>query len=153
MKTDTPRLAIRAGLFAVALLGTWACATVAVAQLSSVHPAFEVRFTLPYEVHWGRKIVPAGQYKMQLDSSHLVGLVESADEKTMFFTTVPIRKRSDRGPAALMVVVHGNERIVRSLNLPASDICLTYQPTSRAEREILAEADQLRTVPVLAAGK
>jgi hypothetical protein len=52
-----------------------------------------------------------------------------------------------------MVMVRGNERIVRSLNLPAHGVSLIYTPATSSEREILAKADQVHSVPVITAGK
>ncbi len=46
-----------------------------------------------------------------------------------------------------------NERRVRSLNLPGRGVSLIYPPTTSAEREMLAKADQVHAVPVITAGK
>ncbi len=143
MKAKTMRHTLKVRLFAVVLLATCAFAAAANAH----------KFTLPFEVHWGKNLLPAGQYSVTLDSSADVGLVRSANGKIAFFTPIPIKASSHEGATALLVMVRGNERRVRSLNLPMSGISLIYRPATNAEREMLAKADQVQTVPVIMAGK
>ena len=152
MKTNASRHPIQARLLTVAVLLICGFAAAANAQ-SSGHPAVAIRFTLPFQAHWGTRILPAGQYTMYFDNSHPAALVQSANGKTAFYTPIPIRNRSNNGPAALLVVVRGNERMVRSLNLPKSDLSLVYQPATNTEREILAQADQIKAVPLITADK
>jgi len=147
MKAKTMRHAIEVRMFAVVLLATCAFATAANAQ------TLAAKFTLPFEVHWGKNVLPAGEYSVSIDSSASVGLVRSANGKTAFYTPIPIRAYSHTGNTALFVMVRGNDRIVRSLNLPTRGVSLIYRPTTSAEREMLAEADQVKTVPVIMAGK
>jgi hypothetical protein len=147
MKAKSIRHAIQVRLFAVVLLATCAFAAAANAQ------TIAAKFTLPFEVHWGKNVLPAGEYTISLDSLANVALVRSAMGKTVGFTPIPIAAKSDKGATALFVMVRGNERIVRSLNLPARGVSLIYPPTTSAEREMLAKADQVRAVPVITAGK
>jgi len=147
MKTKTIRRAIEVRLFAVVLLATCAFAAAANAQ------SFAGRFTLPFKTHWGKNVLPAGDYTMSLDSRTNVALVRSADGNTVGFTPIPIPATSHNGATALLIMVRGNERTVRSLNLPANGVSLIYTPTTNAEREILAKADQVQSVPVITAGK
>ncbi len=148
MNTKTMRPGISVRFFAVVMLAT--CAFAAAANAQSTMAA---KFTLPYEVHWGTNVLPAGDYSISLGSHGDVGLVQSANGKTAFFTTIPIKSDSDKGATALQLMVRGNERRVRSLNLPERGISLTYQPTTSAEREMFAKADQVQAVPVITAGK
>jgi hypothetical protein len=147
MKAMTIRHVIKVRLFAVVLLAT--CAFAAAANADT----FLGRFTLPFEVHWGKSVLPAGNYTISMDSSTDVALVRSANGKAMGYTPIPIKTSSGKGATALFVVVHGNERMVRSLNLPASGVSLIYQPATSSERETLANADQVQAVPIITAGK
>jgi len=122
MKAKTLRHAFKVRLFAVVLLATCAFAAAANAQTVAV------KFTLPFEVHWGKNLLPAGQYSVTLDSSADVGLVRSANGKIAFFTPIPIKASSHEGATALLVMVRGNERRVRSLNLPMSGIYEWHLP-------------------------
>ena len=136
------------GLFALLVLAT--CGFVATAN---AQPYAAASFTLPFEAHWGAKVVPAGEYTIRIGDAHDPPLVCSADGKIAFYTTFPVRNQSDEGPAALFVVVSGKDRMVRSLNLPRSGLSLVYQPTTNAEREILAKAEQVQAVPLTLVGK
>jgi hypothetical protein len=147
MKTKTMRHAMQVGILAVVLLATFAFAAAANAQTMAI------RFNLPFEVHWGKNLLPAGEYSVTMDSSADVALVRSMNGKTAFFAPIPIKVSNRTGNTALYVMVRGNERRVRSLNLPLRGISLIYQPTTKAERETFAQADQLQTLPVIAAGR
>lgn len=150
MKIKSLRRAIKTSLFVFVAAASFGVAATANAQSSAQH-AVAIRFTLPFEVYWGAKVLPAGQYTMYFDNSHPASLVESASGKTTFFTPIPIKNHSDKGPAGLLVMIRGNQRMIRSLNLPKSDLSLVYQPATSAEREILAKAEQVEAVPLTSA--
>jgi hypothetical protein len=145
MRNKGMRHTLKVRLFTFVLLATCAFAGIADAQ------TLAVKFTLPFEVQWGRNVLPAGEYSISMDSSANVALVRSANGKTVGFTPIPITATSHSGNTALFVMVRGNERLVRSLNLPARGISLIYPPTTSAQREMLAEADHVKTVPVITA--
>lgn len=147
MNAKTIRQTIKVTLFATVLLATFAFAAAANAQTISA------TFTLPFEAHWGKNVLPAGNYRITINPLTNVALFQSADGKTAGFTPIPITASSNKGDTALSVMVHGNQRLVRSLNLPGHGITLIYAPTTSAEREILAQADQVKAVPVVMAGK
>jgi hypothetical protein len=147
MRNKGKRHTTKATLFAVVLLATCAFAGLANAQ------TLAVKFTLPFEVQWGRNVLPAGEYSISMDSSANVALVRSANGNTVGFTPIPITATSHSGNTALFVMVRGNEHLVRSLNLPARGISLIYPPTTSAQREMLANADRVKSVPVITAGK
>lgn len=146
MNAKTIRHAMEVRLFAVVLLATCAFAATANAQ------SFLGKFTLPSETHWGKNVLPAGEYTISMDAKTNVALVRSADGKTAGFTPIPITASSDKGATALSVMIRGNQRIVRSLNLPAHGVSLIYAPATSAERELLAKANKVQTVPVTTAG-
>jgi len=147
MKIKTIRHAIAVRIFALVLLATCGFAASANAQ------GLSARFTLPYEVHWGKNILPAGSYAIHFGSTANVAVIQSANGETAVFAPVPIKASSEKGPAAIFVMVRGNERMVRSLNLPARGVSFIYKPETNAERELLAKADQVVAVPVITAVK
>ena len=65
----------------------------------------------------------------------------------------PIISDGEKGPACLIVTASGNERRVRSLNLPELGQSLTFEPLTSTEREMFAKAGQIDTVPVIIARK
>lgn len=147
MKFEAIRNVIKVRLFAAAILAAGLFASAGYAQTG-----FSGKFTLSHEVRWGKNVLPAGQYTINMGVS-ATAMVQSRDGKIAFYTPIPIKNRSEKGPAALTVLVHGNERIVRSLNLPEHGLCLVYRPTTPAEREMLAEADHATAVPLITAGE
>ena len=68
-------------------------------------------------------------------------------------TSGPIIADLEKGAARLTVTIHGNERRVRSLNLPQIGMSLVYDPLSKTEREMYAQAGQIDAVPVVTASK
>jgi hypothetical protein len=148
MTIETVRTLIKARLVAAAVLVVSLCAAAGYAQ-----PSFAGRFTLPYEVNWGKTVLRAGNYQIIIDQAERTTTVESADGKIRFFTTIPIPQDSKGGTTGLIVVLHGNERFVRALNLPHNGMSLVYQPATPAEREMLAKADGVDTVPLLTGSK
>ena len=141
--TEAIRNTLKARFFAATLLMLSLCAAAGYAR-----PNFAGSFTLPFEVYWGKNIVPAGNYRIVMDELKKVAMVRSTDGAVAFFTPVPIKVTSKGGATALVVTIHGNERKVRALNLPNQGYSLVFQPETRAERELLAKADRVVTVPL-----
>jgi hypothetical protein len=146
MKFETIRNVIKVRLFAAAVLAVGLFASAGYAQTT-----FSGKFTLSHEVHWGKNVLPAGQYSISMDAVGATARVQSTDGKLAFYTPIPIKDGSDKGVTALSVLAYGNERFVRSLNLPERGLCLIYRPATAAEREMLAKADHVTTVPLTTA--
>ena len=116
---------------------------------------FRGRFRLANEVHWGKAVLPAGEYTIFIAPPHSpsqnTSLVRSASGKTQFIPPTLVAEESDKGVNSLVIVVRGNERRVRSLNLPGLGQSLIYLPLTKSERETLAKTDE--AVPVTVAAK
>ena len=134
-------------LFGV-LIGTCVFAVAANAQ-----PTFVGKFTLPYEVHWGQAVLAAGQYSIRMYSVAGPAMVTSADGRRTVYTQSPTIADSDKGSARLIITNLGNERKVRSLNLPALGKLVIFAPLTQSEREEIAKAGQTNAVPVVTAEK
>lgn len=148
MKFETIRSVIKIKLFAAAMLAAVLFASAGYAQTT-----FSGKFTLPYEVQWGKTVLPAGQYFISMHAAGATAMVQSEDGKISFYTPIPIQNRSEKGTTALKVLARGNQRIILSLNLPDRGLSLVYRPSTAAERELLAKADHESTVPLTAARK
>jgi hypothetical protein len=133
----------------LAILALAMCGFTAAANAQSVTG----RFTLPYEVHWGTATLPAGEYMITMDSLHTATLVQSVSNSQSFFTHMPTINDSTKRPTSLVITSSRGERRVRSLNLPQYGKSLIYEPLTKAEREQLAKAGQVQSVPVFAAKK
>jgi len=146
--TEAIRNAVKARFFAAVLLMLSLCAAAGYAQ-----PSFAGRFSLPYEVNWGKNVLPAGQYVVLMEESGTPATVRSLDGRIAFFTSIPEKDKSDGGITGLVVMIRGNERTVMALNLPHNGYSLIYKPQTAAERELLAKADRVATVPLVSGGK
>jgi hypothetical protein len=134
------------------LLGVFIAACV-FTTAANAHPSFTGKFTLPYEVRWGRAVLPAGEYFIWMDSTVAPAMVSSANGSMTIHTPFPVTADSQGGSTCLTITNQGNERMVRSLNLPGIGKSVIFAPLTKAEREQLAKAGQIQTVPVIAAKK
>jgi hypothetical protein len=138
---------VKAKLFAAVVLATGLFTVSAYAQ-----PNFVGKFTLPYEVHWNHAALPAGEYSIRMGSTG-PAIVSSASGNRSVYTAVPTISDGEKGSACLIVTVSGTERRVRSLNLPEFGQSLTFEPLTKTEREMLAKAGKIDTVPLITARK
>jgi hypothetical protein len=129
---------------AILTLAICAFAAAAIAQ-----SGFIGKFTLPYQVRWGKAVLPAGDYSIHFSSVQSPAIVRSMDGTISTFVFTEAKEDSQKGPSSLTLVTRGNEWRVASMNLP--DISLVYSPVTQAERETLAKARQIETVPLVAA--
>ena len=136
----------RVGVLAIITLAMFAFAAAANAQ------SFSGNFTLSHEVHWGRTVLPAGDYSITMVSSSKPAFIQSATGQIHMFTTIPTKGDKEKVAAGLLVTVNGNERTVRSMNLPQYGVSLIYNPLTQAEREQLAKWEA-EIVPVIVAKK
>jgi hypothetical protein len=120
---------------------------------ANAQPRFVGKFTLPYEVRWGQAVLPAGNYFIRIESMAAPARIISEGGGRTVFMKPPILADSERGGTYLIVTAQGNERRVRSLNLPEIGKSVIFTPLSKSERETVAKAGQLDTVSVITAKK
>jgi hypothetical protein len=120
---------------------------------ASAQSSFEGKFTLPYEVHWSHAVLPAGEYSIQVNMKGEPVVLRSTTSGRSVNTGTPILGDGEKGAACLTVTIRGNERIVRSLNLPQIGNSLIFEPLTKTEREMFAKAGQIHAVPVVTAQK
>jgi len=136
------------GLFLGVLLVSCAFSAVANAQAS-----FVGKVTLPYEVHWGRAVLPAGNYSIRMESPNGMAKISSATRNVTVHTNLPTIADNESGGTYLTITTQGKERRVRSLNLPELRKLVIFAPLSKSEREYFAKSGQMTTVPVIVAQK
>ena len=61
------------------------------AGAANAAPTFSGKFTFPYEVHWGRTVLPAGNYSITIDRFEPAAIVRSTNGKTHFVVMNPSR--------------------------------------------------------------
>jgi hypothetical protein len=128
-------------------------ATCVFTAAANAQPTFEGKFTLPYEVRWNHAVLPAGEYFIQLDANGMPAVLTSKATGRSVNTLVPILDDGEKGAAHLTVTIRGNERIVRSVNLPQIGKTLVFEPLTQTEREMFAKAGKIEAVPVITAKK
>ena len=140
-------------LFVAVALSALAFAGGVKAQASFGGPLFSGKFTLPYEVHWGKAVLQPGNYVINMRDIQSAATVWSADLRHGFFLPPPILSHSEKGPTKLTVSIRGDERIVTSMNVPDIGYSFTFKPLTKADRELLAKASQVQAVPITTAKK
>ena len=120
---------------------------------ANAQPTFEGKFTLPYEVHWNHAVLPTGEYAIQVDSKETPTVLRSTSSDKSAYTGVPMIADREKGAARLTVTIRGNERRIRSVNLPQIGMSLIFDPLSKTEREMFAKAGQIDALPVVTAQK
>jgi hypothetical protein len=139
---------VRLVLCAAALLVACSYGTRANAQ--SAPSAVQARFTLPYQVQWGKAVLPAGDYLITFDSSFLT-IRDAKNFHTVANEPTAIRQDGE-GESALLISVRGHQRVVRSLTISQLGQTFVYPASRAAERES-EEARRTQSVPVLVASK
>jgi hypothetical protein len=149
MKIETRRNAIKVILWAVVLA---TCLFPVGLNAQSGSPStFVGNFTLPYEVHWGKAVLPAGAYSINMESIQTPTIVHSASGKTNMFVFAAIVAGSEKGAPCVTLLLRGKERRVQSLSLPQLGKSLIYEPLTKAENGLLAKAGEVQTVRIITA--
>jgi hypothetical protein len=120
---------------------------------ANAQATFVGKFTLSHEVHWGQAVLPAGDYSIRMDSKSAPAKISSASTRMVVFTPYPSLGDSESDGTYLTITTQGNEWRVHSLNAPALGKLVTFTPLTKGEREALAKAGQISTVPVIVARK
>jgi hypothetical protein len=147
MKEKVMRYSVEVKMFVTVVVAASLLAGAVNAQ-----PRFQGKFTLPYEVRWGNALLPAGEYSIRMVPSE-PAVILSTNGKAHFIRVAPITEESRKGSTCLFIMVRGDERRVRSLNLPQLGQSLAWERLSKTEREKLASADREQAVPVIVAGR
>ena len=151
MKSRITRHITQAALLASVLLVTGLSACPASAQ-----GQFEGKFTLPYEVRWGRANHPAGEYQFVFVDNTLGTLLAIRDAKTLRMAALePVNTREDghQGASALLVGTHGKQHIVYSLTIAELGESFVYERPPAHNGESGEEARNSQAVPVTVAKK
>jgi hypothetical protein len=115
---------------------------------------FQGKFTLPYEVHWGRATLPAGDYVINYIGPEMpVFLIRDAHSlRPIALERAVIREDCASGNSALLIGTRGTERVVHSLRIAELGQVIVYD-RSLANRRAVEEARQTQAVPVVVAEK
>jgi hypothetical protein len=140
MAMKSPVRFARRFALAVVLVGLSAAA----AQAQS----YKGRFTLPNETRWNGATLPAGDYSLAMNTVEGPLRVIDSSGQIRVLAYALVEDLGNGQPTALLVTRDGPVRTVRSLNCPAWGHKLVFKPLTRAERALIAEREQVETVPV-----
>ena len=114
---------------------------------------YGARVTLPYEVRWSGAILPAGEYRLAMDSIDRPMSVIDASGRVRVIVLGISDDPTRTQPNSLLISRDGAQRTVRSLNLPAWNRKFVFKPFTRAERSLLASGERTEAVPVRRASR
>jgi hypothetical protein len=111
------------------------------------------KLTLAHETRWGGAALPAGEYSLAMASikGPLRVIDSSGRIRVLVYGSSEYPGKGQ--PTAILVTGDGAQRTVRSLNCPEWGYKFVYKPFTRAERDRLANGEQLEAVPVRMASR
>lgn len=117
---------------------------------------YQGEFTLPFEAHWGRAVLPAGHYSLRLDplvAPFVIALRRGNQNVALVMPSEGPAERKSSEPSALLAVrINGKYRI-RSLSLAQVGLVFYYS-VPKSEQRLVAQGPVLiRRIPISAAGK
>jgi hypothetical protein len=124
------------------------------AVVGNAQIALHGKFQLTSQAHWGKAVLPAGQYSFTIASTQqpVRVVIQSADGKTGAIALAETSAQASPGGSYIFITGTGTDRMVRSVNLPQLGTALVYKPLTRQERETLYSSAS-ETVPVQIAKK
>ncbi len=111
-------------------------------------------FTLPYDVQWGKAVLPAGPYTITFDSLQRPAIVRtSTGSGRAIVMARAVGKAMKDQPTALIVSKIENQHVVRYLNLRDVDTVLEYRPFTKSERTLVGKIGEPEALPIRMAQK
>jgi hypothetical protein len=111
-------------------------------------------FRLAYEVHWGRFVLPAGQYTIDMASRQSPAFVrDSAGQSRAILLCSSVDRSIEGRPTSLQIMQRENYRLVYALNWHEQDLAFEFARLTTAERKRLATTRESVGAPVVLARK
>jgi hypothetical protein len=135
-------------LLALGLVVSFLWASAAIAA-----PRYRGRFSLPYEVHWGHAVLPAGEYLLRFEDlqTRVFVVIQDAKSGKEVAYLAPKTKSEALGKSALLIADKSNQRVVHSLRLAELGEVFIYEPGLARRAENVREAQIAQTLPIVAA--
>jgi len=120
---------------------------------ANAQPLVKGTFTLTYEVHWGKAVLPPGQYSITIDDPRRPAVVSNTltGERRAVVMARALGDAMKGQPTALIITKVENERFVRFFNWREGNQRFIYRAVSETERTQLAR--EPATVRILTAQK
>jgi hypothetical protein len=122
------------------------------ARAQGAVPAFVEKFTLPYQVHWGKSVLQPGDYTIAIRSvgTPIIAIISNAEGHPVTQVMCGVRNDQTNGNA-LFVKEKDGQLTIHSLSLANLGMVLVYDPALAQKPVEEARANQ--TVPVISASK
>jgi hypothetical protein len=132
----------------------FALAICAAASAASAQPLVRGSFTLPYEVHWGKAVLPAGYYSITIEQADRPAAVRTATGRVVAYVMARSSDDAHQGqPTALLITKAERQHVVRTFNWREGNRRFIYRPFTDVERRQSASADAFETVTIRVAQK
>jgi len=119
------------------------------AGLASAQSAMKGEFTLSSEIHWGRAVLPAGQYSFDLTSTQAPEVIHLRGEGVnVMLMAQAVGDRPIPTDSALVLVRQGDNNVVRSLRLAPLGISLYYAQPKGGGPQVAQVPGVTQSVPV-----
>ena len=144
----TKRMVLGTAAAVVAALVLSILVTPAQAQGSRV--TFRGKFSLPYEVRWGKAVLPAGDYSITISSgASLPDFVTVRSKEKTAVVLVGETSKCETCQGELLVVTRGSRRAIRELALPGYR-SVFYHAKPDVPREELGQEKRIERIGVAA---
>ena len=120
---------------------------------ASAQPLVKGTFTLAYEVHWGKAILPPGQYSISIDDPRRPSLVINTltGERRAVVMARALGDAIKGQPTALLITKVENARFVGSFNWREGNQRFVYRALSNTEGTQVGSGSEPVAVPILLA--
>ena len=135
-------------------LAVAAAIAIGVSASSASAQSLKATFTLPYEVRWGKAVLPAGPYTITFDSLSAPAIIRTRNGGDgVLVMPVTTGQAMDDQPSGLIVTATEKEHVVRYLNLREANISLGYHLFTKSERNLAGKIVEPEAVALLMARK
>lgn len=123
------------------------------ARAQGQSPAYVGKFTLAYQIHWGKSVLQPGNYTITVKSTGapIIASIRKADGDAVTHVMSGAHSGNTNGVNALLIKEKHGQFTVHSLALADLGMVLIYDPS--LAREKVQEARVSQTVPVMWAKK
>jgi hypothetical protein len=126
---------------------------VGTARAQGQSPAYVGKFTLTYQIHWGKTVLQPGKYKVTINSTvaPIIGTIRTVAGDGVSIVMSQARTGNKNSVNGLLIKEKDGQPTVHSLAIADLGVVLIYDPT--LARETVQEARVSQTIPVTWAKK
>jgi hypothetical protein len=118
----------------------------ALATCGNAQNAYQGKFTLPFEAHWGGVTLPAGDYTFALRSASVPYVVQIQGGATnSFILAITADPKIASGHAQLNLVDIGGEQSVQTFEVP--ELGLTFSYATPSQKHVAGKGTRQKTGP------